>query len=498
MGGGPVATRSPEAALALVLAVLAGLRVALFAAGFPFFSNVDEHRHIDAVLKYARGYWPAPETDAYEPQMPMLLGIYGSPEYHASDAPDASPVGPPPWKGSPARTVQMIERNERFLAARPNLEAFQPPVYYALAGAWLRVGRGLGLEGGRLLYWVRGLNAVAMFGLVLAVWSFLTRVAPSSAFVRLGVPALLVVFPQDALYYVTRDSLSPWMGAAGWFAAFAIARRPESGWGLHAGAGLVAALAFLSKYTNAVVWLLYGLAAGVALAGSRRREALPKLGLTAAIALLPVAIWLAHNQIVFGDWLATGVKLERLGWGRRSLFELWDHPVFSPAGAWIFLQELLTTFWRGELAWYRRTLALPWADAFYVASSLVLLGLAGVGTWRQQAGDERFASILALVAVVGAAGVLVVLSTLFVFGEHTNPTADNPYLSQGRLVAFALVPFAFLYVRGIEVAASVLAERLRVPAAWGLLAVVLAVVTTSEGALSAAVLASDYNAFHYP
>ncbi len=498
MAAGLPALRSREGAVALGLAVLAALRVALFSAAFPFFSNVDEHRHIDAVLKYARGYWPAPGTDAYESEMPVLLGIYGSPEYHQRGTPASDPVGPPPWRGSPAHTIEMIEYNERFLDGRPNLEAYQPPVYYALAGAWLAVGRLFGLEGGQQLYWVRALNALGMFGLVLSVWSFLRAVLPSDAFVRLGVASLLVVFPQDCLYYVTPDSLSPWLGAAGWFGAFVIARRPDSSAAVYAVAGLAAAAAFLAKYTNAVVLLLFAGATGLALVRRERPPRLARLALLWALAGIPIALWLIHNQLVFGEWLASGAKLERLGWGRNVFAAYFDHPIFSPSGLWIFVTELLETFWRGELAWYRRTLASVWADAFYVGSSLLFVTLAAFGAWRRRDDDARFVETSGCVFLLGAAGVLVGLSLTFVFGERTNPTAHNPYLSQGRLVACALVPFTFLYVRGIGIAAHWLPERVRVAGAWSLLAIVIAVVLLSEGSLSLPVFRSEYNWFHYP
>ena len=70
-----------EGRLMLALALLAGVRVLVFSLAFPFFSNVDEHRHFDVVLKYARGYLPSPGPDPYEPETARLLGRFGSPEY---------------------------------------------------------------------------------------------------------------------------------------------------------------------------------------------------------------------------------------------------------------------------------------------------------------------------------------------------------------------------------------------------------------------------------
>ena len=48
-----------EGRIALILCVLAALRVFVFSAAFPFFTNVDEQSHVDLVSKYARGHVPA-------------------------------------------------------------------------------------------------------------------------------------------------------------------------------------------------------------------------------------------------------------------------------------------------------------------------------------------------------------------------------------------------------------------------------------------------------
>ena len=493
--------QSRERALAGLLAAVAGLRVFLFAAAFPFFSNVDEHRHIDMVLKYARGYWPAPGTEAYEPEMASLLGVYGSPEYHRP--PDSErPLSPPASRRDPAVTVRMIERNERFLDARPNLEAFQPPVYYATAGLWMRLGRGLGIEGGYLLYWVRALNAGAYAMLVLLCWASLREIYPPGAFPRLAVPALLAVFPQDALYYVTRDAFSPLLAGAALFAVIRVARRPDLGPASYAMAGIAAGVAVLGKYTNGIVLPVAALGSIVALRSAQpeaRGRCAGKLLLLWALALILVGGWLLRNQLVFGELLVTSGKLERLGWGRKPFSEWWGHPIFTPWGMWVFVTDLLPTFWRGELAWNRRTLALGGADIFYSVTSLSCLALACIG-WlrRRDAPGPRMAEGLSIAAVASAAAVLIGLSMMFVFGENTNPTADRPFFIQGRLVAGVLVPFVLLYVRGIEVGASVLGPRLRLRAAWICLMAVAAVAIGSELYLSAEVFASEYNWFHLP
>ena len=56
------------------LAAFAALRVFVFAAAFPFFHNVDEHMHVDLVLKYARGFLPGPEDAHFEADTARVAG----------------------------------------------------------------------------------------------------------------------------------------------------------------------------------------------------------------------------------------------------------------------------------------------------------------------------------------------------------------------------------------------------------------------------------------
>jgi hypothetical protein len=112
--------------------------------------------------------------------------------------------------------------------------------------------------------------------------------------------------------------------------------------------------------------------------------------------------------------------------------------------------------------------------------------------------DLRLAEGAALVAVLAALAILVVLSLVFTFHESSNPPVHQPYFVQGRLISGVMVPFALLYVRGLEVATSALPARWRGRAAWGGLAALLSLVAVSELSLSRVVFASAYNWFHLP
>ena len=494
----PAASSRREAVLIAALATFAALRVALFAAAFPFFANVDEQKHVDMVLKYARGYLPEPGRAGFEPQMGQLVGMVASPEYLA----EPGEIAPPPaWRRSPAAMFAVIESSRRFLAARENKEAEQPPAYYAVAAAWLRLGRALGLEGARLLYFVRGLGALAAAAFVWVAYRLVSDLYRDAALIRLGVPILAAVFPQDTLFYVTPDVFSPLFGGLCFALSLRLARRPESGAAVYAAAGIALAAALLTKWTNAALLVVAAAASLHALAhassplGVRRFAA--KLAWQWGLALAPVALWCGRSLRLYGDPTGSALKVARLGWGRKPFGEWLDHPIFTLSGVFEFTTGLIPLFWRGELAWHRSDLALPALDALYTGSTLLLLVLA-FAALRGREPARFLAEGLAGLAIAVAAGTLAVLSLAFVFDATTNPPASHPYFVQGRLISGVLLPFLLVYVRGLEIAAARLPARAARTAGWlGIAALALA-VTSSELALAWPVFASDYNAFHLP
>jgi hypothetical protein len=503
---GPV--RRAEATFAVALAVLAAGRVLVFAAAFPPFSNVDEHRHIDVALKYARGYLPRPETNAYEPELPTLTGTWRSPEYYMRPW-ERGQAGPPAWERGPEAVRRAIESDRDFFERRTNLEAYQPPVHYALTGAWIRVGRALGLGSSGLLYWMRGLNGIFIALLSLASYLFLRDALPDDPerphrrLFRLGVPVLLVAFPLDVFYYVTQDALSPLLFAVGFFGAARLARSPQPGWGAYAALGAVASAALLTKYTSLALVAVYAFANLHALRARSGARSLRGEGGRWLVAwlllLLPVAIWFARNQLLFDDPLGTRYKTENMGWGQKSLSEIWDHPIFTPGGFSVFVGDLVPRFWRGQLAWYRTTLASPVADTFYLISTVLMLAAAAFGLrWGRAPKTSRPLELQSWIAVLGSVAMLAVLSLLFVYTEKSDPSLARPYFSHGRLISGALVPFLLLYLRGIQVATSPLPPRVATFVAWGLVALVVCVSLVSEAMLSREVFASRYNWFHLP
>src|SRR5437868_12591576 len=170
-----------ERKVILLLCAIGALRVFIFSAAFPFFNNVDEQAHVDLVMKYARGHVPR-DLGQYTSESAYYICLYGNPEFFMAPQQYEAKVFPPPnWMWPAEQRDDVVKRNSDWWRANQNHESGEPPLYYALAGLWLNLGRVSGITGGWLLYWVRFLN---MFVAAALVWvgfvaAKLVRVTPT-------------------------------------------------------------------------------------------------------------------------------------------------------------------------------------------------------------------------------------------------------------------------------------------------------------------------------
>jgi len=486
----PAAPQPPlrERRWILALAAFAAARVLSSAAVFPFLNNVDELAHYDLVLKYARGTLPhelAPYSQELAEEYTPSPEFRNRPENFGGSFPD------PPKTA--AEIAAKLEWTKTWARQHVNKESAEPPLYYALAAAWLWIGRGLGIAGIHLLYWIRALDALPAALLVCLGYATSRLVFPQSGFHRLGVPVLLAVYPQNTFYSIAPDMLSPLFFGLGFLGVLrfgAVVRRPAV-----AGAtGLALAAAALVKLCN----LPLAMVAGADLLWRARdlgrergaRAVLPALGLLLACAALPVAAWLAWNRLTLGNWTGTAAKVAELSWTAKSLSDWWPHPLFTPAGLYVFWSGLLETFWRGEVFWHDVQLGHRCMDVFYWSSS-ALLPL--VALFRLPPEREARAA-LGLAAACWASGVvfMATLSLAFDFGESQYPSQAHPFFTSGRLISGALVPFLLLYMYGLDRALAFASERTR----WLALGGIACAVTVSELLLDLGPLASHYNVFH--
>ena len=490
----------PDRPLVILFCALAAIRVFAYAAAFPLFNNVDELVHFDLVAKYARGQIPSALTPI-SPESAHLIALHASPEYALKPQHFADGLIPPPRWTRPAEDVaDAVDKDAASLEAVVNHEASQPPLYYAIAALWMRAGELVLSSGGLLVYWIRFLNVFLAAALVGVAYLASASLFPEHRFMRLGAPLLVALIPQDTYYGIESDVLSPLCFGLAFVGMIGFLRAEGPGTRQAVLTGLAVAATCLVKSSNlpllAVVTVMLLLAMRRSFrSGSLSATAVP-LGWFMLCALGPVIAWFGWNLANFGDFTGNGPKIQLLGWTYSPIVVWWQHPMFSPGGALTFWSELMASFWRGEFVWGGERMALRSADALYWLSSTLLIGCAvaclvlrssrpaDLQTRMLWFGFWSFATLV---------GFLGVLSVIFDFGGSLYPSRQHPFFTSGRLLSAALIPFALLYVFGLDRALGRWkSERLRFLV---LIAIVL-LATVSEIAVNKPAFSSEYNWFH--
>jgi hypothetical protein len=486
-----------ERVLILLLCVVAALRVFVFSAAFPFFSNIDEDLHFDLITQYSHGRVPR-SFEALQDETLNWIVPYASPEFLFT--PEQFPGGkfpPPLWKQTVPDVRADIAATRAAWSSEINFESSQPPLYYILASVWWRINQRLGLNELESLYWIRFLNVLLVAVMVWLGYVIARIVAPNRAELRIGVPLLLAFIPQNVFYAINNDVLSPVCGGALLLCVLQWLRANSATFLIGALTGLAIAATYLTKLSNLPL-----IAVALVVIISRlllitRRT--PHAGLMAFAAIvictaIPIGSWMLWTQYQFGDLTGSAAKIALLGWTRKPFTDWWQHPIFTLRGLWIFWSDLIASFWRGEVKWHGQTVRWPPADGFYVISSLALLVVALIGL-RKKAGLSAFqrqAIGVAALSFVASVGFLALLSIQFDFGNCVNPSRAHPYFSSGRLLSGALIPFALFYVYGI----SYLFRRINSAVPLTLLGVIIVFVIASEIFTNHEVFASDHNWFH--
>ena len=490
-------TNSKERALVLFFCLAAAFRVLIFSAGFPFFTNIDEDLHFDLITQYSHARVPR-TFDLLKEESLTWIVPYASPEFlqRPDQFPDAK-FPPPLWKQSPTEAAPELAATKAAWSTEINFESSQPPMYYALASVWWRIGQRIGLTGIQALYWIRFLN-VPLIAIVIWLGYLTARIiAPERVDLRISVPLLLAFIPQNVFYAINNDVLSPICFGALFLCLLQWLRAKTPSLSLGALTGLAIAATYLTKLSNLPL-IAVALAAIIAKLASITRQK-PGAGLITFAALIlcaaiPIGGWMIWTKYQFGDLTGSTAKIALLGWTRKPFADWWHHPIFTPRGFWVFWSDLITNFWRGEVRWHSHPLGSGVADGFYAISLLVLLGAAVVGL-RKQAGLSTFqrqAIAVAALTFVATVAFLVLLSIQFDFGNCINPSRAHPYFTSGRLLSGALIPFALLYVYGIYF----LLRRISAVLPLIVLGVIVAFVTTSEILINRVVFASEHNWFH--
>jgi hypothetical protein len=478
------------------LCVLAAAHVFFFSAAFPFFNIVDEQFHFDLVVRYAQADVPRAIAPAAAESLPFIA-IYSTPEYLWNTA---APVPPPPW----TQSMQAISDNLRAMEEGwrvkvKNHEAAQPPLYYSLAGAWWRLGKILGLDGGRLLYWLRFFNVPLVAALTWLGWFTAKTIFPENKFIRLAVPALVAVMPQTAFYSINNDILSPLAFGAAFVLLVKIWNAENISPRLAAAAGLALAATFLAKTSDLPLLAVAGTFLALKIFQMARtgkiRASVSSLGILAACAGLPMAAWMAWCKINFGDFTGSAQKIQFLNWAPKPLAEWLHHPIFTLPGLWYFISKNLATLWQGEFLWHRQPLALPAVDLTYVLLTLALLACALVPLLNRRAplpaatrtalwfGFACFAAVVAFVAL---------LSVKYDFQDCFYPSRARPFFVSGRLLLGALIPFLLLLAFGLDQAL----KKFGGAAKFGVLTGLLLAMLAAEITIDWHIFPNAYNWFH--
>jgi hypothetical protein len=490
-------TNRTESVLVAFFCVVAAVRVFVFSAAFPFFSNIDEDLHFDLITQYSEGHLPR----AFDPLKEKTLNWivpYASPEFlFTADQFPGAKFPPPLWKQSGPGVEPEIAATRAAWSSEINFESSQPPLYYALASVWWWIGKHLGLTGLQSLYWIRFLNSF-LIGLVVLLGYLIARiVAPERVEVRLGVPVLLAFIPQNVFYALNNDVLSPVCFGGLFLCVLQWLRTDRPTLLLGTFTGLAIAATYLTKLSNLPLIAVALVAIVAKLRPANRQKsktALAAFGVLILCGSIPIASWIVWTKYQFGDLTGSAAKIALLGWTHKPFSDWWQHPIFTLRGFWVFWWDLITSFWRGEVKWRGQSLSCPAADGLYAASTPVLLAAALLGL-RKKAGLSTFqrqAIGVAALCFVASVGFLALLSVQFDFGNCINPSRAHPYFASGRLLSGALIPFALFYVYGI----GWLLRRINPALPFLVLGIILLFMTTSEIVVNRVVFVSEHNLFH--
>ncbi len=485
--------------LVMVFCLLAGTRVAIYLAAFPFFNNVDEIMHYDLVMKYSTGHVPVGLEPLSSGSARCMAG-FSSAEYalpyqniekrfkpfYLSDTNDVE-------------TKTEFEKNCRYWQSFVNYESGLGPLYYSVAGLWARIGITCGLcqeNSLALLYWIRFLNVFFIMALVWLGFRAAQLTFPGNTFMAVAVPLLLAVIPQDTFYSIQNDVLSPL--CFGWTFVFVVnfIRSPQPTGRQMLQLGTAMALTVLVKSSNLPVIILATVPVAVRAirlsraAGFRdfKRPFLLFL-FSAFLPLLGLFVWNLHAH---GDIFASEEKIKALSWAHKPFGEWLNTGFLTSKGMAIFWKGLMTSFWCGELVWASQQLIQPGMSMFYWMSSIVfLLPATSLLFGRHEINQKKvnqfmFWSFFLMLVFI------MVLSLSFEYRGSVYPTFERPYFTSGRLISGALIPFVMLYLSGFSWLLSWLkSEKIKIT----LIAILAIIICLSEYQANKPVFSSPYNLY---
>lgn len=440
---------------AFFLCILAAVRVAVYLAAFPFFGNVDEIMHYDLVLKYSSAHAPR-GLETLAPGSAKSIMSFGSPEYALPNEKIEKHMVPFYFSDtSDAKVKALFIGNREYWQTITNYESGLAPLYYSVAGLWARAGMAFGLvdaDSLMLLYWIRFLNVFFIAALVWVSFRAALVTFPENRFMAIAAPLLVAVMPQDTFYSIQNDVLSPLCFGWAYLCAVRCIRQQLPSARLLFQFGCAVALTVLVKSSNLPVIILAAVPVTVKALRVYRagnfQQIKRALIFFACSAYLPVLLWFAWNMYAHGDLLASEAKIKDLHWAHKPLSEWLNTGFLTSKHMAIFWQDLMASFWRGELVWASQRLAEPGMDTFYWITSLALLLAALPAIYFRQPNEQKRVNTFMLWSYVSFLLFIMLISISFEYRGASYPTFERPYFTSGRLISGALIPFVLLYLSG--------------------------------------------------
>jgi len=373
-------------AIAYAIAVVPALTLAI---AQPVWSRVDEAAHYDVIAQYAAGVYPRDASTTVRPETLEIMrrsGVYGFVVDNEYVRPDAGLQPMPSGLSNEAQVLWIRRHGWEF-----SYEAFQPPLYYALAvPAWF-VGDAVGGAVGSL-YAVRIFNALLAALLAPLAMMILLALWPGQEAAAWAAAALTAVLPGVPLNLssVTNDGLVSVLGAACVLVAI------TGKWTGRRAAllGLLFGAALLTK-TSAI-----GIAPALAIAllQARRDGGLRPALIAGAVAAACVIPWLVSNVAIYGELITTREQLAMAAFPART---------FAPDFWSVSTLHAFVTFWTGD-----PFLSLPGAVALAVLAAFIsALTVAGlVRAWRRHPSHLSLRD-LGVLAAAGAGAALASVSS---------------------------------------------------------------------------------------
>jgi len=489
-----------------VVAVLAGfaaIRVLALCAAFPLTNTIDERFHLETIQMYAHGLWPGRDLPRVDAESTRTFLLYWSPEFGLSpQTMNQHGIAGPLYYLSPAAREAALAQPyySKKLAQwvrRPNFEGQSAPLYYLAAAGWFGLGSALGMRDWVLDYWPRFFNPLAYALLVWLSYQFVRRAYPERTFLHLATPALIAVFPQDVFYGMNRDVFSAPLTAAALLAMVAAVEIKPGRDRYLILCSFLTGLAFVSSVSNSVLYGPMAITLCLWLRQSREASSRRVWVLSASLfaaGILPF-LWMLRNYVVIGDLTGGKAKTHELGWTVKPLADILHNPLFSLHGLHYFVIELTQRFWRGEYVWHGLEMKSALADKFYVLSSAIFLLVFLMGFWQRRknmSSLEKFAAFDAAFLVASSVLFIIAISIPFDYHDCAYPSRAIPFITSGRIISGAILPFALLYAIGLERVTSMF-RRWIPPVA--VLACIMLFITASEIRVRSVVFSSPYNFF---